>query len=506
MVNISNKFINPIIPGFYPDPSICRVKDDYYLVTSTFEYFPGVPIFHSKDLVHWEQIGHCLTRDSQLNLNNIKSSSGIFAPSLRYHEGMFYMITTNFRGDGHFYVYTDNPYGEWSEPIYVEGQGFDPDLFFDDDGKVYFIREDFLGHGIRLWEIDIKTGKLMGEENLIWDGFEDRLCEAPHIYKINEFYYLMVAEGGTHKGHMVVMARSSAVDGPYEGCLNNPILSNRCNVLHPIQATGHADLIQIQDGTWWLVFLGIRQVGGYHNLGRETFLAPVEWDVNGWPVVNHNKTIEFEMDAPKLDSCKYSEEKTRDEFEGHKLNFFWNFRRNPDEEVWSLKDRRGYLKLACTKFNLNDMEMKSFVGRRQRHLQCKAQTFMEYKPLNIGDESGLTVIMNEEHHYEIALLKDENEVNVIVRRKIGDLQSVVYKESYNEEFIVLSVEADKYKYSFGYGKNTDEIKYVYSAQAKYLSTEVAGGFTGVYLGMYATSNGNKSLSSAYFDWFEYSHK
>jgi len=177
------RYHNPVIPGFYPDPSICRVGQDYYLATSSFEYFPGVPIFHSRALVHWRQIGYCLTRDSQLPLHNVPSSAGIYAPTLRYHDGWFYMVTTNVQGGGHFYVKAQDPAGPWSEPIWIEGPWFDPDLFFDDDGRVYFSRMN-MGQGIYQREIDLMTGQLIGPERIIWPGFEDPYCEAPHIYKI----------------------------------------------------------------------------------------------------------------------------------------------------------------------------------------------------------------------------------------------------------------------------------------------------------------------------------
>lgn len=190
------KYHNPIIPGFYPDPSICRVNEDYYLVTGSFEYFPGVPIFHSLDMVHWKQIGHCLTLDVQLPLQGVPSSHGIWAPTLRYHNNRFYMVTTNMSGGGHFYVSTEDPTGEWSDPVWVEGNGFDPDLFFDEDGKVYFMEHEINGNGILQCEIDLQTGRFLSEQRKIWGGFEDRFCEAPHMFKINGKYYLLVAEGG----------------------------------------------------------------------------------------------------------------------------------------------------------------------------------------------------------------------------------------------------------------------------------------------------------------------
>lgn len=274
-------FSNPIIPGFYPDPSMCRVGNDYYLVTSTFEYFPGVPLFHSRDLIHWRQIGHCLTRSSQLPLEKAGSSGGIYAPTLRYHNGKFYMVTTNV-AVGNFFVYADDPAGEWSEPVWLEHKGIDPSLFFDDDGKVYFTWTT----DNQIWqcEIDINTGATLTKPRPIWSGTGGRYPEAPHLYKINGTYYLLIAEGGTEYGHMVTLARADSPWGSFESCPHNPILTHRHRGANPIQGTGHADLVEAHDGSWWMVFLAFRTLAHYqnfHHLGRETFLAPVKWDEAG---------------------------------------------------------------------------------------------------------------------------------------------------------------------------------------------------------------------------------
>ncbi|HEY3390378.1 MAG TPA: glycoside hydrolase family 43 protein, partial [Prolixibacteraceae bacterium] len=220
---------NPVIPGFHPDPSVCRVGDDYYLVTSTFEYFPGVPVFHSKDLVNWEQIGHCLTRDSQLPLQKCGASGGIYAPTIRYHDGLFYMVVTNVSGGGNFFVTAKDPAGEWSEPLWINQGGIDPTIFWDEDGKAYFMST---GHhfdtgkqreGIAISEIDLKTGKRITEPIPVWLGTGGRYPEAPHIYKKDGYYYLLIAEGGTEYGHKVTISRSRNIYGPYESAPGNPI-------------------------------------------------------------------------------------------------------------------------------------------------------------------------------------------------------------------------------------------------------------------------------------------
>ena len=243
---------NPVLPGFYPDPSVCRVGEDYYLVTSTFEFFPGVPVFHSRDLVHWEQIGHALTRASQLPLREAPPSGGIYAPTIRYHDGVFYMVTTNVSYGGNFYVTATDPAGPWSDPIYVDQAGIDPSLLFDDDGKVYFLSN---GNGcMSICEIDIRTGEKLAPTRPSWRGTGGRYPEAPHLYKIDGLYYLMIAEGGTEYGHMETIARSISPYGPWEPSPRNPILTNRNTEQNmPIQGTGHADLVQTQNGDWYAV-------------------------------------------------------------------------------------------------------------------------------------------------------------------------------------------------------------------------------------------------------------
>ena len=308
-------FRNPILPGFYPDPSICRVGEDYYLINSTFEYFPGLPIFHSRDLVHWRQIGHVLTRPSQLNLDGIRPSGGLYAPTLRCHQGTFYVINTMIDGKaerGNFIVTAPDITGPWSDPHWIDdAPGIDPSLLFDDDGRAWYVgnrHAPLAGHPdhceIWLQELDLQTFQLLGEKIVLWDGALKMAnwAEGPHIYKINGLYYLMIAEGGTAHEHSVTIARSAQITGPYEPNLRNPILTHRHLGLNfPIVGTGHADLVETQAGEWWLVCLAMRPYDGYfYNLGRETFLTPVQWE-DGWPVVNPGVGhVELESPAPNL--------------------------------------------------------------------------------------------------------------------------------------------------------------------------------------------------------------
>src|SRR5436190_3718935 len=295
---------NPVIEGMSPDPSVCRVGDDYYLVTSTFEYFPGVPVYHSKDLIHWRLIGHSLSRQSQLPLIRLTRNGGIWAATIRYHNGTFYVVTTNkSEGHGNFFVHTKDPAGEWSEPIELDQGGIDPSLLFDDDGKVYLTTGGAPGCPARICqsEIDIKTGKRLSDIKPLWSGTGGSSPEGPHLYKLNGYYYLMIAEGGTEYGHGVTIARSRSPWGPFDVYDRNPILTHRNFKPIPIQGTRHADLIQVHEGSWWSVFHGFRPVTRMaHHLGRETCLAPVTWSEDGWPTINGSGTITPRMEVKTL--------------------------------------------------------------------------------------------------------------------------------------------------------------------------------------------------------------
>src|SRR5579875_203446 len=494
---------NPVISGYYPDPSICRVGQNYYLVTSSNEYFPGIPIFHSRDLVHWRQVGHCLTRASQLPLHQCASSQGIFAPTIRYHDGIFYVITTNISAGGNFYVYADDPAGEWSDPVWIDHQGIDPSLFFSPDGRTY-VSATGQPTGIYLFEIDLKTGQRRTETRCIWKGTGGRFPEASHLYYLNNSYYLMIAEGGTEYGHMVTVARSASPWGPFEPCPYNPILTHRDRGFHPIQGTGHADLIEADDGECWLVCLAFRPHGGnFHHLGRETFLAPVSWAADGWPVVNHHRGLELTMDTPTLPPHPWSTEAPRDDFDQTTLQRSWNFLRDPHAQDWSLTARPGWLRLYGSPLTLDDQDSPAFIGRRQRHFSCRARALLEFTPQNEGEEAGLTILANEKHHYEIALTLIDGVRSVIVRRRIGDLVAIVASQATGDGPIVLEIQADAEMYTFVYTQPGQAPRMLATGATRYLSSEVAASFTGVYLGMCATGRGRVSSAPADFDWFDY---
>lgn len=505
------KFQNPILPGMHPDPSICRVGDDYYLVNSSFEYFPGVPIYHSKDLVHWELIGYCLTRKSQLNLDHARASGGIYAPTLRYHDGTFYMITTLVDTGGNFYVTAKNPAGPWSDPIWVDHAGIDPSLFFDDDGAVYYTRHEGEGNGyIGQAKIDIQTGKLEGDLKEIWRGTDGVWPEGPHLYKINGKYFLMIAQGGTSYGHMVNIARSDSPWGPFVPDPDNPILTQRDHPERPIQALGHADLVDTPDG-WWMVCLGIRPQGGkFHHIGRETFLTKVEW-TNNWPVV---APVELTMPAPNLSEHIWKKEPDREKFNGATLPLEWNYLRNPDEKNYSLTERPGCLRLWGSGVTLNDKDSPAFVGRRQEDFACVASTRLDFKPQHENEEAGLVVRGNDKNHYEIGITLRDGKLKVFFRKILdGKTIEPVHFEKIGSGDVILSVKALPLSYKFFYSSPHGRAHSLGTALTRDLSSESLTdekhfnyNFTGVFIGLYATGNGQANKVPADFDWFEYDAK
>jgi hypothetical protein len=281
----------PIVPGFHPDPSICRVGETYYLANSSFEYVPGVPIRRSTDLVSWDLVGHALTRPSQLPPSEGAANTGIFAPTLRHHDGRFHLVTTNILHEGHLIVTAVDPAGPWSDPVRVAGtDGIDPDLCWDEAGVCHLTWASFRRPGITSVPIDPATGTLLAEPRLLWNGTGLAAPEGPHLYRVGGWWYLMLAEGGTERGHAITIARARTLEGPYEVAPSNPILTHR-STTHPVQNTGHGDLVECADGSWAMVYLGVRPRGKtpqFHVNGRETFLAGVDW-VDGWPVVDENR-------------------------------------------------------------------------------------------------------------------------------------------------------------------------------------------------------------------------
>lgn len=484
---------NPIMKGFYPDPSVCRVKDKFYLVCSSFQYFPGVPLFESSDLLNWKQIGNCLTRRSQIQLEKINSSGGVFAPTIRYNDGRFYMTTTNDTTHQNFYVWTDDIYGEWSEPIFVDQSGIDPSLYFE-DGKTYFMSngaDDEGKGGIVQCEIEVETGRKLSPSRCIWQGTGGRFLESPHLYKINGRYYLMAAEGGTEYGHMVTYARGESPFGPFEAYPHNPVLTNRNLGGYEIQGVGHGDLLQDTRGNWWILHLGFRQIHQwmtFHHLGREVFLTPVTFGEDGWFTAGHNGTTLKCYDTDRFDDTVLREEKKCYTFENTDWKLDWCYLRFPEESNYRFE--KDKLLLKGSQLTLDVADSPTFIGLRQRDFEAVITCDVS---LTEG-EAGITLYMDENHHYDLAIRKQGRRYEAIERLNIGDIKSVERNSDLADtNTVTLVIYAYHQNYRFFIKRDDKEI-FLGSAQTRYLSSEVAGGFTGVMIGLYAVNEGGDSFA------------
>ncbi|KOY15955.1 glycoside hydrolase family 43 protein [Paenibacillus xylanivorans] len=483
------KYNNPVIKGFYPDPSICKVDDTYYLVCSSFQYFPGVPLFESKDLLNWTQIGHCLTRKSQIHLETVSSSGGVFAPTIRYNNGRFYMTTTNDTTRQNFYIWTEDIHGEWSEPIIVDQGGIDPDLYFE-DGKAFFMSngtdDEGIG-GIIQCEIDIETGNKKTPSRSVWQGSGGRYLESPHLYKMNGYYYLMASEGGTEYGHMVTYARGDSPSGPFEPYAKNPVLTNRNLGGYELQGVGHGDLIQDEEVNWWIFHLGFRQIGQwltYHHLGREVFLTPVTFDEEGWFTAGHKGTTLMSFDTDRISDTVIQQEKKSYTFENADWNLEWCYLRHPNTENYLLE--QGKIKLKGTEVTLDVPASPTFIGLRQKDFDATISVDVSLT----NGEAGITIYMDEQHHYDLAIRKEQSGYKVIERLNIGDIKSVENEvELGSDHHATLVIQASHERYSFLMHADGKDIL-LGTAQTKYLSSEVAGGFTGVLIGLYASGEGS----------------
>lgn len=500
----SAQYRNPIIPGFHPSPSICRVGDDFYLVNASFQYFPGVPIYHSKDLVNWEQIGNVLDRESQLPLKGAASWTGIFAPTIRYHDGLFYLVATNVGNGGNFLVTAKDPNGPWSEPLWLEQQGIDPSLWFE-NGKCYLVSNP--DNTIVLSEIDVKTGKQLAPGKPLWQGMGMRYPEAPHIYKKDGWYYLLISEGGTEIAHCMTIARSKNIYGPYEGYSKNPIFTH-CNVKgqqSQIQAVGHGDFVQAQDDSWWVVFLAQRQFGGnYHHLGRETFLAPVEWKKGQWPVVNGGEPIDTLMSGKPLGVEQKSQKRhIRTTFD-KPLGKEWVYIQNPDSNNY--KVRMGRLQLISSRGHLSKNDRPTFIGRRQESANMVAETYVNFEEGLPRDEAGMTIYQIHDGHAEIFMRPTNNKTQVAVKCKLKSVESVMATAEIDCSAAYLRIRSDGLHYMFDYSVDGKAYKTLATLDCSLLSTEVVGGFTGAVIGLYAVENNFSEAygrSFALFDYFDY---
>lgn len=502
---------NPIVPGFYPDPSMCAVGEDFYLINSTFSYFPGLPILHSRDLAHWEQIGNAMHRESQLPLKNSGHSQGLFAPTIRYHEGTFYVICTNVSYGGNYIVTAKDPAGPWSEPYYLKGaDGIDPSLFFDDDGKCYYIGTHPNPEGCKyngdyyIWiqELDVEKMELVGEVHNVWNGAMRNICwpEGPHLYKKDGWYYIMHAEGGTGPEHAVTVCRSKSVYGPYENNFCNPILTHRhLGQAYPIKYVGHADLVETVNGEWYIAMLAVRPLEGFTTMGRETFLAKVTWE-NGWPVVNAGVGIlteEVEIDLPawKSDMPDPFGSRTYDFAGMEKLGPEFLTLRNPGEDMYRLTDQG--LGLSFRSITLKEKDSPSYVAIRQQHHRFEASVSLLTDQLTDGRRAGMALMQSNDYHLRAELSRSGEELQAEIILCKGGEDTVVSRNviggACENPKLVLRVEGLSASMELlfaraGQTECSERALLCEGVDVRQLSTEVAGGFVGCTVGMYAVAD------------------
>ena len=511
---------NPILPGCHPDPSICRVDGTYYLVTSTFEYFPGLPIFASTDLAHWELIGHVVTRPEQLDYAGIASSGGLYAPTLRHHDGRYWVVCTlvdqqDASRGGNFLMTATNPAGPWSDPVWLDAAGIDPSVFFDDDGRVWL-------HGTRLaaepewhdqtevWvrEFDPVTMALVGPETVIWTGAVRGAvwAEGPHLYRVDGTYYLLAAEGGTEFHHAVSVARADAVTGPFVGNPANPVFTHRhLGREVDVVGAGHADLVQAPDGSWWAVLLAMRPYGGYHyNLGRETFLVPVTWQ-DGWPVFAPGVgRISAQVELPTAAAVAPSPEQGGASGVVLPDDPRWTTLRGP-ASAFAEPDGDGW-RLRLRPTTLAEPGTPAFLGVRQQHRNLNLRVTL-HAPLSAGEEAGIVVRQSELDHVRLFLRPDTDRHGIVqaVHRR-GGVETVLGEWATAApvgDRLVLTVEIRNQAYALVAQLDAGPKTRLGVVDGRQLDSVATGGFLGLWLGVYGTSNGAESTTTVAVDSVEY---
>ncbi|CAG7655966.1 glycoside hydrolase family 43 protein [Actinacidiphila bryophytorum] len=506
---------NPVLPGCFPDPSVCRVGQDYYLASSSFAYFPGIPLHHSRDLAHWRPIGHAIDREGQLDLRGVRASGGLYAPTLRHAAGRFHLVCTLIGGPGaagNFLVSADDPAGDWSDPVWLpDAPGFDPSLFFDDDGSAYLLGTRLLPGTDGRTEVwmrgfDVATGALSGPDRVLFRGalVDARWAEGPHLYRHDGWYVLLLAEGGTEYEHAVTVARSRQVEGPYENHPGNPVLTHRhLGLSYPLSGVGHADLVRTPGGDWYATVLASRMYGGrYANLGRETHLARVVWE-QGWPVFNPGVGLLTEHTGVALPAHPWPAAEAVDDFDAPVLGAGWNLLRGAAADAYSLTERPGHLRLRLLPQTLAEQSTPAFAGRRQQHIDFAAETALDFRPAGPGECAGLAVVQSPGHHVTLTVTAraDGGTVVRLTERNAGT-DTVRGELPVRPGPLRLGVRARGQDYTFSCTQSPDGSRDVGTVDGRFLSSQVAGGFTGVYLGPYATGPAG-GTGHADYDWFRY---
>jgi len=531
---------NPILPGFNPDPSILRVGDDFYIATSTFEWFPGVQIHHSRDLVNWRLLCRPLTRPSQLNMLGDPDSCGIWAPCLTHADGRFWLIYTDVKRYGrtsvggasgaslrdfHNYLVTaDRIDGEWSDPVYMNSSGFDPSLFHDDDGRKWFVNQlwDFRpGNnrfaGIVLQEYSVKERKLIGTRKNIFTGTPLGFTEAPHLYKRNGWYYLITAEGGTGWGHAVTMCRSRNLAGPYELHPDNPMLSSRNRPDAPLQRAGHADLVETRTGETYIAYLCGRPLRnrGRCVLGRETALQPMVWGKDDWLRTTDGQAIpQLTPSAPDLPVHPFPPPPARHDFDAAQLPLEFQWLRTPwPEELFSLTARSGHLRLYGRE-TIGSPFKQALVARRQQAFCYSASTMVEFEPEHFQQLAGLVFYYGATKFHYLYLSHDETVGKHL--RVMSAIPDGVVSDAFTPlipippgKRVELRVEVDEERLYFAYRVEGVDQSWQWLDQhfdASILSDEASmpgqPNFTGAFVGV-ACQDMSGTARPADFDWFEY---
>jgi len=524
----SISLINPILTGFYPDPSVVKVGADYYLINSTFAYFPGLPVFHSKDLKNWKQVGNVISRPSQMNFMGHRMTRGLFAPAISYNNGLYYAVCTLIDKGGNFVVTAKDPAGPWSDPTFIpEVRGIDPSIYFDNDRAYIVYNSDppenkslYSGHRtIRMYEFDPAKLKVVGEEKILVNGGVDISkkpvwIEGPHFLKKDGWYYLYAAEGGTSVNHSEVVLRSKDIWGPFVPYEHNPILTQRhlaADRKDPITSTGHAQFVEGPDGKTYAIFLAVRPYrDNYYNTGRETFVAPVEWK-DGWPIVDPDhqevqytykadyKEIKFKDARPQSGNFQYTLTFEKE------LDPALLFLRSVDSSSFSLSKAKG-LTMNLKPETIMELGNPSFIGKRQQHLYCTAETAITFTAKSEKEKAGLVIFQDEKHFYYLCTSVDQGKAVVQLYKSTDDSKTMelMTQAATTTDKVLLRITAEGEQYSFSYSdKPNNWILLKDKVDGTFLSTQVANSFIGCVFGMYATSSGEPTSNKASFQYLKY---
>lgn len=491
-----HSYTNPIMPGFHPDPSVVRVGEDYYLVNSTFHHFPAIQISHSRDLVHWEYIGHGITDPTYIDFSVYTDHWGLWAPDISYHDGLFYIVFPMVNYDyesktlsfENYIIHSTRAEGPYSRPVLLNTEGIDPSLFFDDDGTAYFLCNE----GAKIARMNESLDRLEGPVKVLWEGTGRDHPEGPHLFKKDGWYYVMLAEGGTFYGHCVTIARSRSLSGPWQECPHNPILIQK-DRSHPIQRAGHADMLQAHDGSWWLFYLVGRPTkdGKRSVLGRETALDPVTW-VDDWPIVNGNRGPSIRQTAPSWDPMPLSIASS-DRFTSPEVGLQWLYIRAVVEDGVRIEPERGCVSIGSWPEELDSPEARNVLLQRERHHSYVFEVVLDYLPVLPTDYAGITCWMDCRAFIQFGLTRSGEDGSLLLR-----LEENIFKEHRRQEVRLsghehsswlLSVRTEGNRRTFTLTDRLSGEQWSLQVEdASYLCDDIDehSGFTGTLVGMFNT--------------------